>query len=442
MTTTFPNCDPNPVATPPTSLLILADDLTGTADSAVGCTMLGLQTEVMLSATAAGCSDAVAIDLDSRACEARDAGDRHRACLTQWAGRYRHLFKKIDSTLRGNVAAEIASLVPSAGMAIVAPAYPATGRTTRNGHQWLHERPVEETEVWTNEGITGRADLVEMLENAGLKTRRLDLSALYEPDATVTNALRRYRQDGIHAVVCDALTDVDLERLAMLSAPLAGVFWVGSAGLGLALPTALGLSGTSATNRRTPTSAPRQRPTMIVIGSMSGISHAQADALVAANPALEVVVVEAGDLLSAAHDGSPSPVLAALDQHLQQTLQAGNDVMVRLAQRDDRNAAAGPRLSVELGAVLAPHLVAIDRLIATGGATARALLMAADITRLSLVDAPDIGMARLHANHGGRTLEVITKAGGFGDTGAFVRIWHDTGFDSRSTFQTQQRIRT
>ncbi|MAM56067.1 MAG: serine kinase [Salinicola sp.] len=419
----------------PVKLLILADDLTGTADSAVGCAQLGLTTQIMLSAEAASVADVAAVDLDSRACNAGDAAARHHHCLTRWAGRYRHLFKKVDSTLRGNLAAEVASLVPSAGMAIVAPAYPATGRTTRDGRQWLHERPVEESEVWTNEGIGGRADLVEMLEGAGLKTRRLDLSALHEADAAVTDTLRRYRQRGVHAVICDALTDADLTRLATLSAPLERVFWVGSAGLGLALPRALRLSGTPGAAQPAP--ALRRRPTLIVVGSMSRISHAQADALVDVTPALEVVEIDAGDFLGARPQTS---VRAALDDRIRQTLQAGNDVMVRLAQPGDRDAAEGPRLSVELGAILAPYLTEVDRLIATGGATARALLMAAEVTELDLVDAPDTGMARMHANHDGRTLEVITKAGGFGDTEAFVRIWHDTG--SISTFQTQQRIRT
>ncbi|WP_110691571.1 4-hydroxythreonine-4-phosphate dehydrogenase PdxA [Salinicola halophyticus] len=423
-----------------TSLLILADDLTGTADSAIGCTRQGLSTQVMLSASGrvSASANAVAIDLDSRACSPQQAVERHRDCLNQWQGRYRYLFKKIDSTLRGNVAAEIASLVPSAGMAIVAPAYPATGRTTRAGRQWLHERPVEETEVWTNEGIRGRADLVEMLEGAALTTRHLDLATLYETDSVVSNMLRQYQQEGVEAVICDALTDADLRRLAALSATLDGVFWVGSAGLGLVLPDALGLTASTA---ETPSArAPRRRPTLIVIGSMSGISHVQADALVAANPDLAVVEITPAELFGETEETSSSPALASIPQRLShrigETLQTGNDVMVRLAQNEDRNAADGPRLSAELGVMLAPHLAAVDRLIATGGATARAILMAADITRLTLIDAPDTGMARLVTRHGERPLEVITKAGGFGDAEAFQRVWHDAGSATHGTVAT------
>nr|WP_276309661.1 nucleotide-binding domain containing protein [Salinicola acroporae] len=160
---------------------------------------------------------------------------------------------------------------------------------------------------------------------------------------------------------------------------------------------------------------------MIVIGSMSATSHAQADALVDHAKGLEVIEIEAATLRPAAPQGA----VDALNLRVAQALAGGKDVMVRLHQSQDRNASEGARLSLALGALLAPHFEAIDRLIATGGATARALLIAAEITELSLLDAPDTGMARLRCQPGPRQLEVVTKAGGFGDTHAFQRVWND-----------------
>ncbi|BBI47881.1 hypothetical protein HORIV_03020 [Vreelandella olivaria] len=114
----------------------------------------------------------------------------------------------------------------------------------------------------------------------------------------------------------------------------------------------------------------------------------------------------------------------ALEDRLNATLAAKHDLMVRLRQSDERNAAEGPALSLALARLLGPRLASVDRLIATGGATARALLTAADITELTLIDAPDTGMARLLASTNSGPLEVITKAGGFGDNNAFQRVWH------------------
>ena len=61
----------------------------------------------------------------------------------------RLVYKKLDSTLRGNVAAELAAAFGAAGRerAIVAPAFPAAGRTTVGGTQLVHGVPVDETEM-------------------------------------------------------------------------------------------------------------------------------------------------------------------------------------------------------------------------------------------------------------------------------------------------------
>ncbi|REC94592.1 4-hydroxythreonine-4-phosphate dehydrogenase PdxA [Kushneria indalinina] len=401
-----------------TRLLILADDLTGTADSAVTCSSAGLTTQVLLNATAEAPADVIAIDTDSRGCAPAQAARRSRDCLEHWQGRHASLYKKMDSTLRGNVAAELAALIPLAGMAIVAPAFPATGRTTRQGRQYLDDCPVEACEVWTNEGMTGRADLVAMLKQTGLETALLTLDDLHQPPEAVTQRLASWQREGVQAVVCDALTGDDLARIARASVPLSSVFWAGSAGLGEALPEALGLlPATTATG--SPATVHPTGPTLIVVGSMSGVSHRQADALqTLAGASLEVVSLEAA-LLRATVSGNEHD---ALQRRIEQALRSGRDVLVRLVQGEDRNTQEASQLSDRLGELLSPLLPHASRLIATGGATARAILTAADIVELTLLDAPDIGMARM-TGPGPTSLEVITKAGGFGDPDALARLW-------------------
>ena len=68
--------------------------------------------------------------------------------LRQHAGpQTRLIYKEMNSTARGNFAAEIAACLavirneldaPEA-VAIFAPAYPQNGRTTKGGHQYLRE---------------------------------------------------------------------------------------------------------------------------------------------------------------------------------------------------------------------------------------------------------------------------------------------------------------
>ncbi|MGO8565420.1 four-carbon acid sugar kinase family protein, partial [Rhizobium ruizarguesonis] len=58
------------------------------------------------------------------------------------------LYNTVDSTIRGHVGAEVSAARAASGRAvsIVAPAFPAGGRTTEGGLQLLRGVPLEKTE--------------------------------------------------------------------------------------------------------------------------------------------------------------------------------------------------------------------------------------------------------------------------------------------------------
>src|SRR6202012_2266934 len=185
-----------------------------------------------------------------------------------------------DSTLRGNVATEIAALVDHAGMAIVAPAFPEAGRTTRNGGLHVHGVPVEATEIWRNEGIGGTGHLPSMLAGAGLKVAHIDLQAVHEGPALLCTRLEALRAAKYEAVVCDTETDADLIELAQASATLDPGFWVGSAGLARTLiATLTGENAQRSASFKPPavpsTAAQHSGGVLVVVGSMSSVSHGQ-----------------------------------------------------------------------------------------------------------------------------------------------------------------------
>ncbi|HET6317500.1 MAG TPA: four-carbon acid sugar kinase family protein, partial [Chloroflexota bacterium] len=117
-------------------LAILADDFTGACDAAAPFAAAGASTLVTLGLPAewpAG-ADVLAVDLDARA--ASDLEARRR--MAEAAARLRteaQLFVKIDSTLRGPVAALIEGALEGslARHAVVAPAFPEQGRVYVNG---------------------------------------------------------------------------------------------------------------------------------------------------------------------------------------------------------------------------------------------------------------------------------------------------------------------
>ncbi|WP_343518735.1 four-carbon acid sugar kinase family protein [Sphingomonas sp.] len=132
-----------------TPILIIADDLTGALDSAAPFASRGLHVRVALgldsiSEAVAAAPDVLAIDTGSRPLSAPLAAERVEAA---WAGAKllapRVVMKKIDSRLKGQVAAETAALLAASGRsgAIACPAVPEQGRRAIGG--WLTGRGVD-----------------------------------------------------------------------------------------------------------------------------------------------------------------------------------------------------------------------------------------------------------------------------------------------------------
>lgn len=408
-------------ATGPARLLIVGDDLSGTADCAVTCAGIGLDSVVVLGVqadAALAAADVLALDADTRARPAHEAARINAAaCRAHLAGR--KLYKKIDSTLRGNVAAEIAALT-EAGMAIVAPAFPAAGRTTVQGCQFVFGVPVEASEVWRNEHIAGRADLVAMLAQAGLRVQLLALAALRQGEDAVRACIRAAQAQGCQALVCDAENDADLLVLARASAALEGLYWVGSAGLATPLVRALhGAERLACGPVPTRPGPVHGGGVLAVVGSMSSVSHAQA-ALLRQQAGAELVAFE----ISAAQLLDPHSERARLlAQDVADVLQSGRSALVAMSQQERAAVADGVRLARQLAAYLGPVAQHAAGLIATGGETARAMLTCMDVPHLQIIAEIDTGVPLMQGLHQGRAFPVVTKAGGFGQPDTLYRAW-------------------
>ena len=119
---------------------ILADDLTGAADCGIAFASAGLPTFVAFAdAPAPAAAQVLAIDTDSRRMAEREAVERARsAALRAHRDGARAVYKKIDSTLRGHVGAEIAATLRAESevgrgrtIVLLSPAFPGAGRTMR-----------------------------------------------------------------------------------------------------------------------------------------------------------------------------------------------------------------------------------------------------------------------------------------------------------------------
>jgi D-threonate/D-erythronate kinase len=406
----------------PVRWLILADDLTGAADCAIAFARQGIASAVGwgdLPLAAAGQRPAVfSYDADSRGLTASQAADKHRAALAALLDRDSILFKKIDSTLRGQPAAETVAAIEAlrarsgSAFGILAPAFPATGRTTEQGHILVDGKPLEEAEVWRRDHSYPNADLAEILSDIGIAAEKVPLSTIRSGSETLRAIFAELAAGDDIVAVCDARTEDDLARIAeagLLAGPSA--FFIGSAGLAHALAAA------APGERSAPVTLPAASGgALIVVGSVAVASRMAAREL-ALLPGVRHVPVEPGLLLDTAADAGR----ADFRRSVTDGLDAGDDILVEILMAGEPDLAIGPRLTEALAETLKPTAHHMSGLAATGGETAAALLARFGVNGIRLVDEIEPGVS-LGITLGEFSLPVVTKAGAFGDRGSLTRI--------------------
>lgn len=390
------------------AIAIVADDLTGSGDTAVQfvragwCTHLSIGgADEALAGPAHDDVEVLAVTTNSRALSAADAADvigRNVRQLRE-AGVSR-LYKKVDSTLRGAFKAEIDAARDAwrdDAIAVVCPAFPATGRTVEQGILYVNGKPVTETSAAT--------DPVTPVTESHIPTLLGSAHVAPLADDTPETLAARIAQAGA-TVVVDAATDDDLERLARAVGLLGERALPVGAG-GLAVPLARVWAG-----------ADQTAPVVVVVTSQHSAARGQAAALQAAgadtwHPSLEQLADDAQ------WQAWSQPLLQA---HAQAPLEAGTILL--LAPEGQRAGLDSDKVADRLGS-LAAQLIAASRaagVVATGGDGARSVLLALQANGIALVDEV-MGGVPLGTLTGGTAagLPVVTKAGGFGTEDVLVR---------------------
>jgi uncharacterized protein YgbK (DUF1537 family) len=395
---------------------ILADDLTGAADCGIAFAAAGLATFVAFGeAPPPAGTEVVSIDTDSRREPEREAMRRARSATARARGAgARALYRKIDSTLRGHVGPELAATLAAVAeaeaggkppVAILAPAFPGTGRTTLGGEVLVKGELLERTEVWRDAHMNVPARPVDLLRQAGLRAHVVPLAHVRGGTGPLATELERRAAGGVDVLVCDAEQEEDLAAIARAGARLVRpVVWTGSAGLARHLPGALGLA-----RERRPRAAPGPRaagPVVVVVGSRSSVAREQARVL-GGEPEVTTLTVDPRVLLAGEED--PRWPAGAVDR----VISSGSDLLVVVGD-EPLGPERGPPLAAALGRLVARHATRISGLVATGGDVARALLPALGATGLHLDGEVEPGVP-LGVADASPPLTVVTKAGAFGD---------------------------
>jgi D-threonate/D-erythronate kinase len=407
-------------------MVVIADDLTGAADCAAPSAAFGHNAVVVLhshqhqQSAAWPDTDILSIDANCRCLSSERSAEliaqlvrlchsRNRACPEYV------LYKKIDSTLRGNVAREVAALLYARRSLhpantklsiLMAPALPAHGRTIVRGRLLVHGVPLENTDIWQSESRPAQSDVVQLLADAGLSCHLIDRS-------TVRSGLPRLQQailqsaTQVDVVLCDSETDDDLRAIATASLGDRSITaWAGSAGLASQIPQAIGI----APGTQHPQSTFASGATLFIVGSAAPASRQQAR------------ILEAIPNMTTFH-ATPAALHHSRILHtgMRHALQRGRDVLLTLDPGLHCSSDEASMLSQAFAHLLSPCASLLGAVVATGGETARAALEALGIEQLRLIGEVEAGLA-FSVGHGwAHPLPIITKAGAFGSPHALVR---------------------
>ena len=208
---------------------IIADDLTGANDTALQFHLKGANTQILLSEEIEPmnikCTQTWAISTESRNIEPQLAYDKVCKITKMFTDKIKpdYIYKKIDSTIRGNIAVEILGIlsVSDYDVSVIVPAFPAEKRTTVGGYHLLKGTPIERTEMAMDPHSPIIESHVPTLLTNQLSEELQDIVGLIDLKTVMKGAgpiLQRINdlvETGKKLIVADAVSTVDIEQIAL-----------------------------------------------------------------------------------------------------------------------------------------------------------------------------------------------------------------------------------
>ena len=258
-------------------LAVIADDLTGACDTGVQFSRDGVTTYVCwdLESDQSGRSDILAVSTDSRRDDVAEARQKVAHICQQFSCMgIEYFYKKVDSTMRGNLGAEVDAVLEttSASIALVAPAFPEMGRKVQQG-QLLKGEPPEATGLF----------LPKLLQQQSQSAiQHLDRDELIAGPEQLATRIQQHAHGQRSVFAIDATSASDLDVVAgACKILMPDALPVGSAGLAAALARHIELRPNGSTPAADRTESPVLVPSLVVTiaGSSNPVTERQVQTL-------------------------------------------------------------------------------------------------------------------------------------------------------------------
>ncbi|MGM0877106.1 MAG: four-carbon acid sugar kinase family protein [Bacillota bacterium] len=415
---------------------IVSDDLTGANDSGVQLAKKHLSSTVVFDykkSTVHTKPDVLIVDTDSRAKRESDAyiAAYQAASFLKKEG-YQHLYKKVDSTLRGNISAELSAIeqVYQPEMVVIAPAYPKMNRQTIHGHHYVNGVLITETEFSKDPKTPVTEsfipELLKQYRERGIGL--IDKVYLNKSIVEVIQTVNTFLEKGVTWFVCDGETEADLQKVTEVFSKMnKRTVWAGSAGLIEYLPESLKLTPSNAENSH----GIKIDKTLVVSGSLSQVTKQQ---LVIVEDLANSFFIEVDPVELVKQTFKVESFVEELKRNYQ------HDYFVLYVEASEGNRLSAKEAGEELGLTLtevsefiskglgkiAKRLLescsSIHGMVLTGGDTAKAVCSEIEITEMELYAEVEPGLPFGRVSSEQHSYWAVTKAGGFGHEQSLVNV--------------------
>lgn len=292
--------------------LMIADDFTGSGDAGVQMSKRGVEAHIIFDSKNVEPDKSYVIDSESRNIPPNEAYNKIRNIFEDLKDiKFDYYYKKIDSTIRGNIRSEIlaADSVYKPDLIVFNPANPDSNRTVIDGVLYMNGTRVCETEIMRDPLCLVTDDnLVSLMEEAMEEpVQYFNLTQIRQ---------NKLKLNGARVITYDVLENSDMEKMvSFLLGTGKKILWVGSAGMANALFSVV----------------EKPKPVLALVGSIAETSRRQVKKAV--DQGAELIEMNVKDLINGGN-------LQDVAGKVIEILRTGNDAVVVSAKENEDYIAA------------------------------------------------------------------------------------------------------
>ena len=406
-------------------LIIIADDFTGALDTAVQFASDGANTKVIINTDYEISKvdqkvEVLVINAETRHLTPEEAYKVVFNIASQAFNlKIPYIFKKTDSALRGNIGSELSAVADASMNKSIhfIPAFPQIGRITKNGIHYIEGTPVHESVFGKDPFEPVRtSNVVDIISDQS------DISVALWSEA-LDQALPEKPSIYLHDIETEAEISSILNKIIEVQNP---VVIAGCAGLASVLTKKLSFEDEVSTNKF------QKNNLLVVCGSVNPITLAQLD-FAEKNGYHRVRLSEEhildDDFLSS-QDGKIflQTLFIEITGNKTCIIDSIDDVggEAHSSERIDQLAMNGnrTRISSNIGKIIKALIEkGLDSTIMiTGGDTLMGFINQTDIKEIRPIEEIASGTVLFTIDFGGRTIQILSKSGGFGDEKLLVTL--------------------